>query len=147
MTQPEIRKLLESAAKGHCEQECLNEYMRFTDEAQEPPPGAASHAHHRIPKMLFTGKYESFDVDPWNRKVFSRADHLKAHTLLFRALPENYQIEPGFAATVKSAPKSKNLKLVPLAKLAMEEAREERIWWKRHCKQERENQLEMAKSL
>jgi hypothetical protein len=114
---------------------------------QEPPPGASSHAHHRIPKKLFNGKCESFDVYPWNRKVFSRTDHLKAHTLLFRALPENYQIERGFVATVKSAPKSKNPKLVPLAKLAMEEAREERIWWKCNCKQKRENQLEMAKSL
>jgi len=64
--------------------------------------GPQGHWHHILPKAVYP-EFEDFQKNPWNRKPLSHADHLTAHYLLFRALPEEAKIYTAFFWMVAEA--------------------------------------------
>jgi hypothetical protein len=86
----DIRERLERQ-RGH-NKEWIEKYLRFIAEVVSPDRG---HRHHILSKSLFP-EFASFEKHPWNCKVFRYSDHLTAHYLLFRALPEEPRIYTAF---------------------------------------------------
>jgi hypothetical protein len=128
MTPSEIREKL--AALGHCDHAWLNKYMAFIDGARTP--WRYHEQHHILPKSIWP-EFESLDEHRWNCKSLSAADHLKAHYILFRALPKQWHFYRAFLGMTTDALAGSDLGMRELAAGFQKEASDSGLmrYWER----------------
>jgi ribosomal protein L32 len=70
----------------------LSKYINFLHACQSKNTITAGlEKHHALPKSLFP-EYESFREHPWNMFKLTPRQHFIAHRLLWKAIPNNYNI-------------------------------------------------------